>query len=1664
MDLPDHHHHDSAGWQVDGSNHSLASDKVTSSFQAAYTMREYDDQLNTLKKENFNLKLRIYFMEERLGLLPAPKEQENIYRVNIDLKVHSEELKKDLAEKANLLSQAAQALQSQEEKYKARIGNLNARLEHEKERRVTAEKESEEVRMEVKDLRDQKDGERRISDESKLLYAEAFGSINLGLGRCDNDATKNENIEIAEWEKQTHELTDMVVEKNKVISDLELKNADLISKVREMGDMKDARYEVIEFKQKYEEVLRENQKLKMDTENSLGIIKEFEKGIQDKEYVIKDCNVYIDSLTEQLNEKTEEIDKITDKLQNSSTIQGRDEEIASLQAELALHHDQQQRFDQMEGELEKLQWFEGRVKELEMQLEKHTTSPSDIQQELDDKRSNIENLEQDLAIAKDNFKTVTDNMDECNIQISGLKSELEKRNIDIIGFVKMLKKIKESLRNQGSPDFMINGDVFDIDVEATDLSWDYGIDNILEPTKNLIEKLLDDNLEKSKLLDDQNQEDKIGHINYLNDRCTDLENILAEKHNIIADLQQNVRDQGELQTKFDESEKEQFEMQTYLNTKLSEMKKMRQELAVQKDTNSVNEAKLQKAISAIQGFVTENLKLSQALNTLTAEKEALANENQIKAKNDDVLCLENERLKAEVETLTKENLEASAKTMFMQRGIEKARAEFGNKLGEYRGKFDTVVSGWRAGREACELMRLRLEELADFLQQLLDMEGEGGDLNLSCLSLDMRESLQRSIDESRLLSASILASQTSMLQEMSMVGLQIGEEEQMEELNEEEWIVPEVEASLFYDYDGSGESKETVSKEEYDSLLLELRDNLRKRRLAEEELKNMRAIMEAKESANTEDKKDVNDGRQLNPKSKLPVHIASVEGNRDRSLTPSARGLGSSSVERAKLRKTPVGTGTKDNLGDSGVQARGRSGSRSRVRKSAEVVDGHQRRKTLSKIPGPVFGEEEDCWSEPDKEESRRRIGLESDLSGSTGHGRDGGHSHRTTDDEIIGGELGTELRRERGRVERLRGDLITAGRKEKELLQALETAKKELVVCKGQLENSKKELKNGKETLAKLEMQSQQIEGESEQLRKELEKTADVEREKLLLENQVKQGDEVIEKLNKDIQWWEEWCKKMKDELEKGDAEGILQKEIGTKNQEIEKLTKGLNRYEAKCKQMIEQYDNLTQEVKKWKEEADTKARESEQSNQEIKVLIEDIKKYENYCDKLKEEYELLQIEVEKWKGLAVEKKKSEDVTSLVNKYEIEMQKIKSEFAKKKVELEKLKGTNTKLEERCGDLDEILKQNDAKMFELEEKVRIFAYEMERKDKSIASKDENLSIAERLLTELNDSKKEMKKQLESVSSELSESKMEMQAVKGSFEKYKREYNDEITQNKVNEIETKMKNQAEGIKKFAEEILKIEQKSKMVENEKKKLEEELKIRLGAQKASEKQIQNLTETVEKEKNMSAELGKTIENLRNNVQKLETEKMLKESLEIEFKNLKKTLELEKELQKGLNDKIGKLEKSKKLTEDRCLSAEKVLKTISADSFSVDKENQKSNLSKLEMETALLHSRPSSRRQGLSSLDHNTSSALTTSIPSTTPLCCSHWAELEQVKLERDAALAKLSSTRSSLATTAEKLSISNRRKKQVEKAICQQLTKTHEVLKKTKNNLENVGGDIQ
>ncbi|XP_037121010.1 CDK5 regulatory subunit-associated protein 2 isoform X5 [Syngnathus acus] len=77
----------------------------------ALTMKDYENQITAFKKENFNLKLRIYFLEERMQQ-KCDGSTEDIFKTNIELKVELESLKRDLAEKQELLVSASKALES----------------------------------------------------------------------------------------------------------------------------------------------------------------------------------------------------------------------------------------------------------------------------------------------------------------------------------------------------------------------------------------------------------------------------------------------------------------------------------------------------------------------------------------------------------------------------------------------------------------------------------------------------------------------------------------------------------------------------------------------------------------------------------------------------------------------------------------------------------------------------------------------------------------------------------------------------------------------------------------------------------------------------------------------------------------------------------------------------------------------------------------------------------------------------------------------------------------------------------------------------------------------------------------------------------------------------------------------------------------------------------------------------------------------------------------------------------------------------------------------------------------------------------------------------------------------------------------------------------------
>ncbi|KYO39836.1 hypothetical protein Y1Q_0006710 [Alligator mississippiensis] len=69
------------------------------------------EHLNDLKKENFSLKLRIYFLEERMQQ-KYEASREDVYKRNIELKVEVESLKRELQEKQQVLDKTWVAAES----------------------------------------------------------------------------------------------------------------------------------------------------------------------------------------------------------------------------------------------------------------------------------------------------------------------------------------------------------------------------------------------------------------------------------------------------------------------------------------------------------------------------------------------------------------------------------------------------------------------------------------------------------------------------------------------------------------------------------------------------------------------------------------------------------------------------------------------------------------------------------------------------------------------------------------------------------------------------------------------------------------------------------------------------------------------------------------------------------------------------------------------------------------------------------------------------------------------------------------------------------------------------------------------------------------------------------------------------------------------------------------------------------------------------------------------------------------------------------------------------------------------------------------------------------------------------------------------------------------
>ncbi|CAG4968175.1 unnamed protein product [Colias eurytheme] len=124
------------------------------------SMKQYEEQLNGLRKENFQLKLRIYFLEEKLGNGSPPAVQ-GLLEHNVRLQVEVEELRRQLSDKQELLAAAAEAIDVLEnqgsistEAAEVSMNNSNLKKENVKQKDTNGHEKADETYQESESARE----------------------------------------------------------------------------------------------------------------------------------------------------------------------------------------------------------------------------------------------------------------------------------------------------------------------------------------------------------------------------------------------------------------------------------------------------------------------------------------------------------------------------------------------------------------------------------------------------------------------------------------------------------------------------------------------------------------------------------------------------------------------------------------------------------------------------------------------------------------------------------------------------------------------------------------------------------------------------------------------------------------------------------------------------------------------------------------------------------------------------------------------------------------------------------------------------------------------------------------------------------------------------------------------------------------------------------------------------------------------------------------------------------------------------------------------------------------------------------------------------------------------------------------------------------------------
>ncbi|ELK30858.1 Myomegalin [Myotis davidii] len=194
--------------------------------------RTLSQHLNDLKKENFSLKLRIYFLEERMQQ-KYEGSREDIYKRNIELKVEVESLKRELQDKKQHLDKTcadAESLSSHNE------AELRRQVE---ERQQETQHVYELLENKIQLLQEESRLAKNEAARMAALLSEKLKGVTKDREDVPGDRVKpDQHTEaLAQRDKQIEELSQSLAAQEKIVEQLSQEKQQLLHLLEEPTSM-----------------------------------------------------------------------------------------------------------------------------------------------------------------------------------------------------------------------------------------------------------------------------------------------------------------------------------------------------------------------------------------------------------------------------------------------------------------------------------------------------------------------------------------------------------------------------------------------------------------------------------------------------------------------------------------------------------------------------------------------------------------------------------------------------------------------------------------------------------------------------------------------------------------------------------------------------------------------------------------------------------------------------------------------------------------------------------------------------------------------------------------------------------------------------------------------------------------------------------------------------------------------------------------------------------------------------------------------------------------------------------------------------------------------------------------------------------------------------------